>query len=214
MDSSNAARPLEESGRDSVRAPLFALALEPFEDDRRRVVLDLGRARSGTIELFSRFRCRLDVIDLPASLEHLPDPDEPAEVSRWIDRLLPATGGERVDLVLCWNLLNYLSPALIEALGARLAERSAPGARLHALIEYSAKQMPARPLSFSPEDEEIGADHPLGTATIAAPRYTPKALEKRLPGFSSERTMLLGNGMQEFLYRRSSDDSSPPEQSQ
>lgn len=202
MDSSNAAQPLEESGRDSVRAPLFALALEPFEDERRRVVLDLGRARSGTIELFSGFRCRLDIADLPARLADLPDPDEAAEVSRWLDELLPPAGGERVDLVLCWNLLNYLSPPLIEALGTRLAERAAPGARLHALIEYSAKQMPARPLSFAPEGEEIGADPPEGADTITAPRYTPKALEKRLPGFSSERTMLLGNGMQEFLYRR------------
>src|SRR5699024_1615532 len=128
MHSSNAAGPLEESGPQPIRAPLFSMAVEAFEDDRRHVVLDLGRARAGTVELFSNYRCRLDVADLPARLPALPDPDDDAQgpdaVERWLDGLLPPARGEAVDLVLCWNLLNYLSPGVIEALGRRLAERA------------------------------------------------------------------------------------------
>lgn len=206
MNSSAAARPLDEGGPKPIRAPLFALAVEAFEDERRHVVLDLGRARSGTVELFGRYRCRLDVIDLPSHLAELPDvegEEGPAAVERWLDGLLPPARGETVDLVLCWNLLNYLPPGVIEALGRRLVGRASGQARLHALIEYQATRMPAVPASFAPAGLELVADPPgADDATVAAPRYSPKELEKRLPGFSSEKTMLLGNGMQEYLYRR------------
>jgi hypothetical protein len=200
-----AARPLDSDGPEAIRAPLFRTAVEAFEDDRRHVVLDLGRARSGTIELLSRYRCRLDVVDLPACLHELPaaDDDDPNAIGRWLDALLPPTRGESVDLVLCWNLLNYLPREVIEQLGQRLAERASPRARLHALIEYRATTMPAVPLSFAPAGLDLVADTDDHSAEpITAPRYTPKELEKRLPGFGSEKTMLLGNGMQEFLYRR------------
>lgn len=203
---SNAARPLDESGPEPIRAPLFAMAVEAFDDDRRHVVLDLGRAREGTVALFGRYRCRLDVVDLPAHLATLPDIDDekgPEAVERWLDGLLPPTRGETVDLVLCWNLLNYLPAAVIEALGRRLAERASQHARLHALIEYQATRMPAQPVSCAPTGLELLADPASGDPNaIPAPRYSPKELEKRLPGFSSEKTMLLGNGMQEYLYRR------------
>ncbi|WP_376695713.1 hypothetical protein [Wenzhouxiangella sp. EGI_FJ10305] len=204
--SSNAAGPLEDSGPEPIRAPLFSKAVEAFEDDRRHVVLDLGRAREGTVALFSAYRCRLDIVDLPAHLGALPNVDEEGgseAVERWLDGLLPPSQGETVDLVLCWNLLNYLPASVIEALGRRLAERASPQARLHALIEYRATRMPAAPVSFAPVGLELLDDPPEGDpAAIPAPRYTPKELEKRLPGFTSEKTMLLGNGMQEYLYRR------------
>lgn len=203
---STAARPLEGGGPEPIRAPLFAMAVEAFEDDRRHVVLDLGRARAGTVDLFGRYRCRLDVVDLPGRLAELPDVEDeegPQAVERWLDGLLPPAHGETVDLVLCWNLLNYLPAAVIEALGRRLAERASPRARLHALIEYRATRMPAVPASFAPVGLELLADpDEAALEAIPAPRYSPKELEKRLPGFSSEKTMLLGNGMQEYLYRR------------
>lgn len=204
--SSNSARPLERSGPQPIRAPLFAMAVEAFEDDRRHVVLDLGRARAGTVDLFGGYRCRIDIVDLPASLDGLPDIEEEGgreAVERWLDGLLPPARGESVDLVLCWNLLNYLPAAVIEALGRRLAGRASPHARLHALIEYQATRMAAVPASFAPVGFELLADPAEGDpAAIPAPRYSPKELEKRLPGFTSEKTMLLGNGMQEYLYRR------------
>lgn len=206
--SSNAARPLDEGGPEPIRAPLFSTAVAALDDDRRHVVLDLGRARAGTVALFGRFRCRLDVADLPAHLDDLPNPEDEGGLQAlegWLGRLLPPARGEQVDLVLCWNLLNYLPAAAIEVLAQRLAERASPQARLHALIEYQATRMPARPVSFSPSGDQIlGGDAPADEATVQAPRYSPKALESHLPGFGSERTMLLGNGMQEFLYHRRS----------
>ncbi len=207
MSSSGSARHAEGPGRpETIRAPLFARLVESFDDQRRHVILDLGRARAGTVELFGHYRCRLDVVDLPSMLDQMPRGEDQTEeaLAAWLERQLPPAGSEGADLVLCWNLLNYLPLKAIELLSGLLTSRTAPGARLHALIEYSATRMPTRPPSFAPSGLELMADPAPGSETVPAPRYTPKALEKRLPGFVSDQTMLLGNGMQEFLYRRQS----------
>lgn len=189
---------------EAIRAPLFARLVGSFDDQRRHVVLDLGQARFGTVELFGNYRCRLDIVDLPSVLDQMPQGEDqtPQALAAWLSRQLPPAGGERADLVLCWNLLNYLPLAAIEQLSILLSSRVAPGGRLHALIEYSATRMPVHPLSFTPSGLELLADQTADSNTVPVPRYTPKALEKQLPGFIWEQAMLLGNGMQEFLYRR------------
>ncbi|HLR87943.1 MAG TPA: hypothetical protein VK064_08730 [Wenzhouxiangella sp.] len=205
MSTSAAMAQQEQESTGSFRAPLFYDVVDAFDEDRRHFVLDLGRARSGTVELFSRYRCRLDVVDLPSRLDTLPvleDGDDETLYERWLESLLPPARGEAADLVLCWNLLNYLSPPLIRALGSVLARRTEKPARLHALIEYSAREMPAEPPSVAPAGTELSVTLPEAAAAVAAPRYSPKDLEKLLPGFAIEKAMLLGNGMQEYLYRR------------
>jgi len=203
MSVSSAAMSSElESGPFELRVPLFESTVAAFEEDRRYVVADLGCARAGTVDLFSRFRCRLLVIDLPAALDERPGDGEPDSMAVWLDRLLAPIDDEPLDLILCWNLLNYLSPDEIRALSDRLAGCARPCAGLHALIEYSARHMPSTPWSFAAQGRAQLTVEPASGPQSPAPRYSPKALEKQLQGFGSERTMLLGNGMQEFLYRR------------
>ena len=49
------------------------------------------------------------------------------------------------------------------------------------------------------EDRTLGAP-PTGGERTEAPRYSPKGLEKAMPTLRVERTMLLNNGMQEFVF--------------
>jgi hypothetical protein len=185
-----------------LRVPLFESLMDSFNDERRHVILDLGPARAGTIDLLSRFRCRLDVLDLPQVLAELETLEEPAAIENALGRLLPPAGKDQVDLVFCWNLLNYLDPIVIAALMRLLTPRLAGQARVHALIEYSATHMPASPGRVAPEDAATLILEPASDAAIKTPRHSRAALEKLMPGFQSERTMLLGNGMQEHLFRR------------
>lgn len=185
-----------------LRAPLFEAALGRLDDGHRHVVVDLGTARSGTISRFSGMRCRLDIANLPAVLESAGPEDNAASIGKKLAAALPPPKGERADLILCWNLLNYLEPDAIGTLMSALARRSQPGTQVHALIEYSAKTMPAVPPSYTP----AGSDRLVAVApteqTIAAPRYAARDLERVMSGFRHERTMLLGNGMQEYLFAR------------
>lgn len=199
-----AAATREQPDPQELRVPLFQSIFDKFEEDRRYVVLDLGPARSGLIDRLAGFRCRLDVVSLPENLARLQSLEDPEWIEQAIRRTLPPARGESVDVVLAWNLLNYLDLERIAVLGRVLGERLAPGACMHALIEYSSRQMPASPGGMSPLDASALVMEPAkGNELISSPRYVRGALEKSLPGMVAERTMLLGNGMQEYLLRAS-----------
>jgi hypothetical protein len=191
---------VSEPARLELRVPLFESALGLLSDESRCVIVDLGRVRAGTIELLAGHRCRLDVLDL--AVDGAKEELEPEAFTDRITAALPPARGEQVDLVLCWNLLNYLAPWQIEAVITALAPRCRPGARLHALIEYSARSMPAEPLELAPVGAGVLEAIDAGASQVPAPRYSARDLEQRMPGFAHERTMLLGSGMQEYLFRR------------
>lgn len=185
-----------------LRAPLFESLIGGLDETRRHVVIDLSPARSTTIDLLSRFRCRLDVIDLPRALDEIGSAEE-KDLPDLFRSLLTPPRGETVDVVLCWQLLNYLEPAAIEALMRCLARRGGARTRIHALIEYSATRMPQTPGFIAPMSSDTLMLMPSQAELRPTPRYSSPDLEKCMPGFSHERTMLLGNGMQEYLFRAS-----------
>jgi len=183
-----------------VNAPLFRRLLELQSAERRAVVLDLGPARAETVALFSQFRCRLEFADLGDSYGQLNAEAGPPSL-QLIESLLPRRRQEPADIVLCWDLLNYLQQPALKALMARVAARSRPGTLAHALIAYSAPRMPARPDRYAAmPDGQLLIRHTTG-AECNAPRYTPEDLRHCLPDYKVESAMLLKNGMQEFLLR-------------
>jgi len=196
---------MPEPERLELRVPLFESAITALDDERRHVVLDLGVVRSGTVSLLNGLRCRLDVMALTAGAGSGLEGLEPEEFSALVQAAVPPAGDESVDLVLCWNLFNYLSIDQIGRVVAELTPRCRPGARLHALIEYSARTMPAAPLSFSPAGPGTLEAVVTDDEQVPAPRYSARDLEQCMPGFAHERTMLLGGGMQEYLFRRQQD---------
>lgn len=183
---------------EGTRAPLLAELLAPPADRRRRVIADLCALQPGVIDAVAGTRTRLVVLDLP---------ERRARAStRWhrLDTGLAADHWrEPLDAVLCWDLLNYLEADELAELAGAISARSAPHCRIHALIQYSAVDMPTEPGRM-----QLDADRSLlpapGDASEAprrsAPRYSPKALEKAMPALRVDRTMLLGNGMQEFVF--------------
>jgi hypothetical protein len=192
------AQPPASADAGGVNAPLFRRLLELQSADRRAVVLDLGPARTETVALFSQFRCRLEFADLGDCCELLNAESEPLQM---IESLLPRRRQEAADIVLCWDLLNYLQRPVLKTLMARVAARSRPGTLVHALIAYSAPRMSARPERYAAlPDGRLLIRRTTG-AECAAPRYTPEDLRHCLPDYIVESAMLLKNGMQEFLLR-------------
>jgi len=184
-----------------LNAPLFHSLIERMEDGERHVVLDLGPPQAGTVALLSQYRCRLEIADLAANLEQIDQELTGRDLRSAIDRLLPAKRHEPVDLVLCWDLLNYLSRSAVKELMACIAERGRKGALVHALVVYAERQMPVIPDRYVPVD-----DHSLRPVTQThemrpAPRYSPEDLSQCMPAYQLDRAMLLRNGMQEFLFR-------------
>lgn len=188
----------------AIKAPLFQLVLEQFDDDQRHVVLDLGAVSTSMLSLLGRFRCRVEIADLESDggIERLNIEASKEDLVALAESLLPMhLGDETIEVVFCWDLLNYLRPEATSALMSAIAARAGPDARAHALIVYSERSMPNRPGRFVPDDELKLVNRTVATAEIPAPRYSPEDLGRIMGGFAIEHARLLANGMQEFLFR-------------
>ena len=74
-------------------------------------------------------------------------------------------------------------------------------------VPYSIREMrPTYPESPRIQEVPVDEGHLLNASTAKpsriAPRYSTEDLRLCLPDFSIERVRLLGNGMQEYLFRR------------
>jgi hypothetical protein len=201
MGSATARAPMERPA--TLKAPLFRSLLNDLDDGRRCVILDLGAASSGILESLGRYRSYVQIADLAGcgGLDILNSQPDDAALNELAEFVLPPRYREDIDVVLCWDLLNYLRPAAVAALMAAIAERARPGTLAHALIVYADATMPERPARFIPDADDRLVDKQCPQTQIPASRYTPERLGQMLGEFRIERAMLLANGMQEFLFR-------------
>lgn len=189
----------------TFKAPLLDGMLRiPDEPAARVLALDLGPPCQSLLERIGANRpCRLEIADLvrEGGLRSLNDTDAMEERGRSIvARLLPRPNREPIDLILCWDLPNYVNLKSLKLLIDVLSHRAAPGCKLHMLIAYSKREMAAAPgryvLTTDGKLQQILESDELGPA----PRYSPEDLGRAVGGFRYERGVLLANGMQEFVY--------------
>lgn len=186
----------------TLKVPLFHSLIERMDAERRCVVLDLGAAQHELLDLLTGFRCRIDIAHIAdGAIDALNGEPEPEQLETLAEAWLPRPRAEAADVILCWDLLNYLEKPAMSALMSRVAARTNPGAVAHALIAYSATTMPAQPARYVPVD----AGHLVNRAPPGpdrkAPRYSPEDLKLALHEYKTERGVLLANGMQEFLFK-------------
>jgi hypothetical protein len=185
----------------ALNAPLFQTIVQRLDAAARLVVLDLGRARTETIGVFSGYRCRLDIGDIADGLDAVNAAADARELRERVEALLPARRREPIDLVLCWDLLNYVTRPALAMLMDSIAARGRRGMLAHCLVFYSTPQMPAKPGCWVPVDASQLLNLEPGPAARKAPRYTPEDLSLCMPRYTAERARLLRNGMQEYLFR-------------
>ena len=188
----------------AVRAPLFQDLVTRLDDARRHVVLDLGPATTEMLALLSQARCRVEIADFAhfGGIDMLnnaePGPALVAAAESWI-REQPED--DPIDLILCWDLPNYLSLDALSALMTAIGRRARPDAIAHALIFYADREMRDRPGRFIPTADGELKDYETPGTAIAAPRYSPDDLRNNMGPFEIDRGRLLRNGMQEYQFR-------------
>ena len=199
------AKPERDAGgpvSNTFKAPLLTKILDTIDPEQRQVVLDLGAGCQSLIaQLTAERGCRIEVADFVANdgLARL-NAAPPEARTETLSALLPDPNGERLTLIFCWDLPNYLGRAALQSLCALLGLRAAGGCRLHMLISYSRRDMPAQPSRYVPASDGQLTQHSANGERAPAPRYSPEDLSKALGGFKYERGVLLANGMQEFVY--------------
>src|SRR5690606_38926970 len=103
------------------------------------------------------------------------------------------------DMILLWNMLDYLDRGDIGRLSRQLAELCRPGTLIYGLVS-TRPQIPVTPTNFKIVDQGNLIYQYTATTQRAGPRYGQVKLLESMPGFRVKRSFLLRNGMQEYLF--------------
>jgi len=181
----------------------LAALLQQLEEGRLYSILDLGPARGTNLDFWSQIAGRICFEDFFRTWadEGFPKPEEGESHVPLFRRLLSFGESARFDIVLAWDLFNYLEPGQIEALVECLARSCHTGAILLAMIS-SAPTIPERPTVFRILDREHLA-YESGTGPVkTGPRYQPRDVARMVSGFQVMYSFLLRHGVQEYLFLR------------
>lgn len=183
------------------RSPGFNLIVNHLRTEERQLVLDLGTAATANIEFLSQLQCKVYVEHLASMLDEINKRQEDNYHGPALeDQILIDAGDIGFDVVLAWDLLNYLTPAGLDALVTRLRDFSKHGSLLFALM-YNGKQIPSAPARFTVLAEDRLHYGLNGSELRPQSPYGMSALKKKMTGFVVERTFLLQNNMQEYVFR-------------
>lgn len=205
--SSRGSGPRKEQGRVQTEVEpevhrSLALAALCEELRRRKVqVLDLGSAVGSNVEFLSQYGCKLFIEDLYAALSSRTPGEGDLAGPHFFAEFLALPEDTRFDVVLAWDLFDYLHRKELAAFSEQLRNLTHRGALIFALISYH-KTIPAQPYRFRIKDEQhllyerrTGAERP-------SPRLAPAEVTGLLKGFRVDRSFLLKHGIQEYLLVR------------
>jgi SAM-dependent methyltransferase len=203
-------RSKEQTGRvqtvaepDVHRSLALAALFEGIRGRNKVNVLDLGSAVGSNVEFLSQYGCKLFIEDLYAALSSRTSVGEEGDLAGpdFFSEFLSLPEDTRFDVILSWDLFNYLHRKELVAFSEQLRRYSHKGTLLLSLVSYH-KTIPAQPYRFRIKDEQhliyerrTGADRP-------SPRLAPAEVTGLLKGFRVDRSFLLKHGIQEYLLVR------------
>jgi hypothetical protein len=176
------------------RAPGVAALLEDVSEDRSHAVLDLGPAADASLRVYSRFARWIRFADL------LGDGAWPQRQSSATTLLsnLPAHTSRPYDLIFAWDVLDRLFSQEHPRLVQRLAEITAPDARLHLVVRAS-QDATSSPLRFTLLDVDRMRYEPKGGSGLASTRILPAEVVTLLAPFKVVHAFNLKGGLREYV---------------
>lgn len=190
--------------RDGGIAGHRAVFLELLERNRKRsdkscTVLDLGRAIGANVDYLSTFAGKIHLEDLGTKVEQaLRTPGAEHRVD--LETVGFSSSTIKYDLVLAWDLLNYLNPSEVKLLGRHIAAVSHPGTLFVAYF-CTAPQMSALPCIIRLHKGGRADFEQQTPQTVPCPRYSKSQLRALLPGFKRSRSLILTHGYEECVFR-------------
>lgn len=158
-------------------------------------VLDLGSPTSSNIELYARHRARITFADLYRF--YAPTRSAVSSPKRFA-AALPGISTQ-LDVVLAWDLFDYLSLEEIGWLGEWLASHCARGALLFALVSCPGL-VSSEPSFYTIADDETLRVEQNGARERRSPAHTEHALLRALRGQSVRNRFQLRRSTVEYLF--------------
>lgn len=159
--------------------------------DDAHSVLDLGRAAASSFTVFGRYARRIRFADLLRD-ERRPD------LSAAMAASVPVQPDHPYDLILAWDLLDRIDAGERGMVVRRLAELSAPRARIHVLVNASDRPLIQRyqyaVVALDKVRQELdGPERPVGD------RMLPAEVERLLDPWEVVRAFSSRSGMREYV---------------
>lgn len=159
-------------------------------------LVDLGTSSTDNSMIFSRAGAKVFIDTSRKNLRSevaLRKDLSPADIDEIFDYCPDA-----IDVLLFWNILDYLSLEAIDHLMGRICGVMRPGGLLYAMVsqQYYISTYPAS-IDIVAEDR---LNFRAGPPDREGPHYAPKLLEQYMPGFRIEKLYLMQNGVQEHLF--------------
>jgi len=187
-------------------SPSIGILSQRFAGPGKYQILDLGAPMQSNVDFFSDSSCRFYVEDLyrffiaPREGRKNQD-DEEDDVGSAIADALDYEETARFDLVLGWDLFSYMESSAIELLMARVADSCRTGTLLF-LTASTGGMIPRAPARITmTHGGRLHYRSAIDSRNIPNPRVSPTALERMMPRFRLLHSFLLGEEMQEFLFR-------------
>ena len=187
---------------------VLPLLVSKLGEERKRAILDLGPALGVNVDFFRPWARRLTIADFFQTLLARQEERElaaeapqesPEALSSLFCELLPYDPAETpFDVVLAWDIFNYLSFEQLRALGKRLGAFCCPGSLVFALVSFQ-RAIPARPRRFTIVEPGSLLYEASTAAMASAPLYEERELARALPDFHVEASYILRHGMKEYL---------------
>jgi hypothetical protein len=183
------------------RSLALNLLYNQFKKDKKYRILELGPAIGGNIEFFSQFRCTIQVEDLYSTLSSFDyfSPEDGFSYEAVFSYLLPYLRKARFDLILAWDLLNYLDREEFRHLIRHLSKYSRAGTLLFGLISTQ-KHIPETPCHFKIIDDEYLEYRFNSSILKTCPQYAKSDFDSLMPEFRVCNSFLLRNGFREYLF--------------
>lgn len=172
-------------------APGLAALFEPLTEDGHHSVLDLGPGGDWHLRLYGRFASQIRFAGL---LPHLPRDGTSATAQ---DALPPNTH-RPYDVVLAWDILDRVDPSERAALIARVADLTAPGARLYVVVDSSGATT-RRPTRSTLIDLDRVLQQAVGPPEPARDPLLPAHVERILAPFQVAHAYTLRTGLREYV---------------
>lgn len=189
-----------------VHIPVFLELAQQLEIRVPLRVLDLGRAQPGSVSFFNQYKCRYRVADslkMLSELKRYPDESESGFVTR-ARRLMQQTfripEDEKLDLILCWDGLNYIDREVLILLSDFLSGHCHTETSMHCLV-YGHRSIPIFGGVFDLLSDEHAMVRYPDSEFQTGPAYSQTDLEHLLSQFKVRKTLLLSCGIQEYSFQ-------------
>ncbi len=164
-------------------------------------VLDLGPPISANLAFYARYGAKITIADFYRFYRPLRGTSLERASTRaaLLNELVPHDASTRFDLVMAWDLLNYLCLDEIAWLIDGMSDLCSPGALMFAIVTGSG-DMPETPSNYSLVDMQTLISEPRTSRVRPSPNHSEHALASVTPRLTVERRFQLRNATAELLF--------------